>query len=119
MATMTSANPMSDLMYDWVTVLHNKAEGVNPMYMLYHVLDPDRFLNRTVKYVRWLWTPPAVAFFGVLFLLTIGVFAEHFGTIWQETLETYAFLKKPFELEELLATIERLIGKGEPRNGAP
>ena len=30
-----------------------------------------------------------------------------------------AFLKKPFELEELLATIERLIGKGEPRNGAP
>jgi CheY-like chemotaxis protein len=26
------------------------------------------------------------------------------------------FLSKPFELEELLAIIERLIGKGEPRN---
>ena len=29
MAAMTAANPMSDLMYDWVTVLHNKAEGLN------------------------------------------------------------------------------------------
>jgi ferritin-like metal-binding protein YciE len=28
MAAMTAANPMSDLMYDWVTVLHNKAEGL-------------------------------------------------------------------------------------------
>lgn len=29
MPAMTAANPMSDLMYDWVTVLHNKAEGLN------------------------------------------------------------------------------------------
>ena len=28
MATMTAANPVSDLMYDWLTVLHNKAEGL-------------------------------------------------------------------------------------------
>src|SRR5205814_7340748 len=41
----------------------NKAEGVNPLYMLYHVWDPNRFLDRTVKYVRWLWSPPAVAVF--------------------------------------------------------
>ena len=27
---------------------------------MFHVLDPDRFLNRTVKYVRWIWTPPVV-----------------------------------------------------------
>ncbi len=74
----------------------NKAEGVNPLYMLYHVWDPDRFLDRTVKYVRWLWSPPAVAVFSVLFAMTLWVFVEHFGPIWQETLETYAFLKKPF-----------------------
>ena len=29
MAAMTASNPISDLMYDWVTVLHNKAEGLN------------------------------------------------------------------------------------------
>jgi hypothetical protein len=29
MATMTSTNPISDLMYDWLTVLHSKAEGLN------------------------------------------------------------------------------------------
>ena len=27
--TATAANPVSDLMYDWLTVLQNKAEGVN------------------------------------------------------------------------------------------
>lgn len=29
MATLTSANPISDLMYDWLTVLQSKAQGLN------------------------------------------------------------------------------------------
>lgn len=29
MAAMTASNPISDLMYDWLTVLHNKAEGLS------------------------------------------------------------------------------------------
>jgi hypothetical protein len=29
MATMTDSNPISDLMYDWLTVLQSKAEGLN------------------------------------------------------------------------------------------
>lgn len=29
MATTTAKNPISDLMYDWLTVLQSKAEGVN------------------------------------------------------------------------------------------
>jgi len=29
MAHMTASNPISDLMYDWLTVLQSKAEGVN------------------------------------------------------------------------------------------
>jgi hypothetical protein len=29
MAQLTATNPIGDLMYDWITVLHNKAEGVN------------------------------------------------------------------------------------------
>ena len=28
MAHMTASNPISDLMYDWLTVLQSKAEGV-------------------------------------------------------------------------------------------
>jgi hypothetical protein len=28
MPTVTATNPISDLMYDWLTVLHNKAEGL-------------------------------------------------------------------------------------------
>jgi hypothetical protein len=29
MATMTKSNPISDLTYDWITVLQSKAEGLN------------------------------------------------------------------------------------------
>ncbi len=29
MAQMTASNPVSDLMYDWLTVLQSKAEGLN------------------------------------------------------------------------------------------
>jgi len=29
MATATRTNPISDLMYDWLTVLQSKAEGLN------------------------------------------------------------------------------------------
>ena len=29
MAAATQANPISDLMYDWLTVLQSKAEGLN------------------------------------------------------------------------------------------
>ena len=29
MATMTHANPISDLMFDWLTVLQSKAEGLH------------------------------------------------------------------------------------------
>ena len=29
MAHMTASNPISDLMYDWLTVLQSKAEGIN------------------------------------------------------------------------------------------
>ena len=29
MATATKANPISDLMYDWLTVLQSKAEGLH------------------------------------------------------------------------------------------
>jgi putative peptide zinc metalloprotease protein len=72
------------------------AEGVNPMYMTFHAVDPNRFLDRTQKYVRWLWTPPVVVFSCVLFALTLGVYFEHWDTIWKQTLETYAFYSKPF-----------------------
>lgn len=73
-----------------------KAEGFNPFFLLFHVLNPDRFLNRTVKYVRWIWTPPVVALWSVAVAWTVGVFALHFEQLWKGTYELYAFLHKPF-----------------------
>lgn len=77
-------------------VADKNAEGVDPMYMTFHVVDPNRFLDRTQKYVRWLWTPPAVVVSCVLFVLTLAVYVDHWDTIWRQTLETYAFYEKPF-----------------------
>lgn len=73
-----------------------KAEGFNVLFMLFKVFDPDRILTRTLRYVRWLWRPPVVAFFCLTFVFTIAVFATRFDTIWAQTIELYSFLKKPF-----------------------
>jgi putative peptide zinc metalloprotease protein len=73
-----------------------RAEGFNVLFMLFKVFDPDRILNRSIRYVRWLWRPPVVAVACLTFIFTIAVFATRFDTIWGQTLELYSFLKKPF-----------------------
>jgi putative peptide zinc metalloprotease protein len=72
-----------------------KAEGFNPFFIQFKVLDPDRFLDRTVKYVRWIWSPPVVVLWSIAVLWTIGVFVRNWGPIWTGTYELYAFLHKP------------------------
>ena len=73
-----------------------RAEGFNVFFMLFKVFDPDRILSRTLRYVRWIWSPPVVAFACLTFVFTIAVFATRFDTIWAQTIELYSFLKKPF-----------------------
>jgi putative peptide zinc metalloprotease protein len=73
-----------------------RAEGFNVLFMLFKVFDPDKILDRTLRYVRWIWRPPVVAIACLTFVFTISVFASRFDTIWAQTMELYAFLKKPF-----------------------
>ena len=72
-----------------------KAEGFNPFFLLFNVLDPEEFLKRTVKYVRWIWTPPVVVAWSLAVLWTIGIFVLHWEPIFTGTYELYAFLRKP------------------------
>ncbi len=72
-----------------------RAEGRNIFFIPFHVLDPDRFLNRTVRYVRWIWTPPVVAVWLIGAIWTVSIFISHWQPIWSGTLELYAFLSKP------------------------
>jgi putative peptide zinc metalloprotease protein len=72
-----------------------KSEGFNIFFIMFHLIDPDRFLTRTVKYVRWFWTPPVVAVVCVASLWTVSVFAQHGQQIWSETLQLYKFVGKP------------------------
>jgi putative peptide zinc metalloprotease protein len=76
--------------------VEQKAEGFDIFMIPFKVVDPDRLLNRTQKYVRWLWRPPAVLVSMIFIAMTVGVIVRHFGPIWSETLELYAFLRKPF-----------------------
>jgi len=73
-----------------------RAEGFNPFFLLFKVFDPNRFLDRTVRYVRWIWTPRTVFVSSFFFLFTISVFIAHWAPIWAGTIELYAFLRKPF-----------------------
>lgn len=73
-----------------------KAEGFDIMMIPFHVFDPNTFLNRTQKYVRWIWRPPMVLVSLVFVAMTIGVIVPRFDQIWAETLTLYAFLRKPF-----------------------
>lgn len=72
-----------------------KAEGRNIFFLLFRVLDPDAFLNRTVKFVRWVWSPPVVIAWSIAVLWTVGIFILHWEPISTGTYELYAFLKKP------------------------
>ena len=72
-----------------------KAEGFDIFFLLFHVLDPDKFLNRTAKYVRWLWSPLAVAVGLLCFGWAFGVISLHWAVIWGGTMELYAFLRHP------------------------
>lgn len=72
-----------------------KSEGFNPFFIIFHVFDPDRLLNATAKYVRWIWTPPVVITSLIIFAWTVGVFIQHWGPIWSGTIELYAFLRRP------------------------
>ncbi len=72
-----------------------RAEGRNIFFIPFHVLDPDRFLNRTVRYVRWIWTPPVVAVWFLAAIWTVGVFIGNWQPIWSGTIELYSFLSKP------------------------
>lgn len=72
-----------------------KAEGFNPFFLLFHVIDPDEFLNKTVRWVRWIWTPPVVIAWAIAVAWMIGVFVLHWEPIFAGTYELYAFLRKP------------------------
>lgn len=73
-----------------------KAEGFDIFLIPFHVFDPNRLLDRTQKYVRWIWRLPTVLVSLVFIAICTAIIVRHFGPIWSETLELYAFLRKPF-----------------------
>jgi putative peptide zinc metalloprotease protein len=72
-----------------------KAEGFNIFFIMFHVLDPDRFLNKTVKYVRWMWSMPMVFATIAASLWTFGVFVDNWQAIFTGTMDLYHFFGKP------------------------
>jgi putative peptide zinc metalloprotease protein len=72
-----------------------KTEGFNIFFIMFHVLDPDRFLARTVKYVRWIWSKPMVLATLAASLWTFGVFVDNWQAIFTGTMDLYHFFGKP------------------------
>jgi putative peptide zinc metalloprotease protein len=72
-----------------------KSQGFNIFFIMFHVLDPDRFMNRTIKYVWWIWTPIPVLVTLIASIWTAGIFSQHWNQLWTQTMELYHFLGKP------------------------
>jgi putative peptide zinc metalloprotease protein len=72
-----------------------KSEGFNIFFIMFHVLDPERFLNKTIKYVWWIWTPPVAIATFLASIWTLFVFSRHWTQIWTQTMDLYHFLGKP------------------------
>ncbi|MEP6767575.1 MAG: efflux RND transporter periplasmic adaptor subunit [Acidobacteriota bacterium] len=72
-----------------------KSEGFNIFFIRGHVLDPERILQRTVQYVRWIWTWPVAVVTLIASLWTIGVFVQNWDPIWAGTMHLYKFVGKP------------------------
>jgi putative peptide zinc metalloprotease protein len=72
-----------------------KTEGFNIFFIMFHVLDPDRFLNRTVKYVRWIWTRPVAFATLAAVAWTTTVFVRNWDALWSGTIGLYHFFGKP------------------------
>jgi putative peptide zinc metalloprotease protein len=72
-----------------------KQEGFNIFFIMFHVLDPNRFLDKTVKYLRWLWSPPVAIATVVASVWTAFIFSQHWSQIWSQTMDLYHFLGKP------------------------
>lgn len=72
-----------------------KAEGFNIFFIMFHVLDPDRFLNKTIKYVWWIWTPPVAIATVAASIWTAFIFSQRWMQIWTQTMDLYHFLGKP------------------------
>lgn len=99
MIEQSAAERSLTLLDKYKSLRHKKAEekteGFNPFFIMFHVLDPDRFLNRTIKYVGWIWTPPVAIATLVASIWTAWIFARHWGPLWAGTMDLYHFLGKP------------------------
>jgi putative peptide zinc metalloprotease protein len=87
-----------------------KAEGFNIFFIMFHVVDPDRFLDRTVKYVRWIWSRPMVIGTIIASLWTLGVFVNDWTAIFTGTMDLYHFFGKPFWQVVQFFTILCIVG---------
>jgi putative peptide zinc metalloprotease protein len=72
-----------------------RSEGFNPFFIMFHVLDPNRILNRTAKYIRWIWTPPVAFATLAASVWVASVFARNWDVLWTGTYNLYHFFGKP------------------------
>ena len=72
-----------------------KTQGFNPFFIMFHVVDPNRFMDRTVKYVAWIWTPPVAIATLIACSWTLTVFVKNWSLLLSATMDLYHFFGKP------------------------
>ena len=58
------------------------------------MFDPDRFMNRVIKWIRWWWSPWFVGLSLVAFVLILGFLTQHWDMYWAGFLDLWKFNEK-------------------------
>ncbi|MGH9804218.1 MAG: biotin/lipoyl-binding protein, partial [Candidatus Acidiferrales bacterium] len=66
----------------------------NIFYMYFSAWDPDKFFNRVIPYLRWIWSRPSLYFTLAVFAVAIVLFMADFDRVMQDTLKFYNFREK-------------------------
>lgn len=63
-------------------------------YMYFSAWDPDKFFNRVIPYLRWIWSWPFLYFTLAVFAIAIVLFVADFDRVMADTLKFYNFREK-------------------------
>lgn len=63
-------------------------------YMYFSAWDPDKFFNRIIPHLRWIWSWPFLYFTLAVFAVAIVLFIADFDRVMADTLKFYNFREK-------------------------
>ena len=76
------------------TERQERAGSENIFYMYFSAWDPDKFFDRVIPYLRWMWGLPFLYFTLATFAVAIVLFVSDYQRVLEDTVQFYNFREK-------------------------